>query len=63
MIRTFLLWAVVAFISSSCGMSLPATTTSMTTQSPVTDTPNTAVPQQSPQPHNQLPLLLRNNPP
>ena len=44
MIRTFLLWAVVAFISSSCGMSLPATTTNTTTQSPATDTPNTAVP-------------------
>lgn len=44
MIRIFLLWAVVALISSSCGMSLPATTTNTTTQSPATDTPNTAVP-------------------
>ena len=43
MIRIFLLLALVV-ISSSCGMSPTATTTNTTTQSPATDTPNTAVP-------------------
>ena len=45
MIRFFLLLALVVISSSSCGMSLPATTTNTTTQSPVTDTPtNTTAP-------------------
>ena len=45
MIRIFLLLALVVISSSSCGMSLPVTTTNTTTQSPVTDTPtNTTAP-------------------
>lgn len=45
MIRFFLLLALVVISSSSCGMSLPATTTNTTTQSPATDTPtNTTAP-------------------
>jgi hypothetical protein len=45
MIRFFLFLALVVISSSSCGMSLPATTTNTTTQSPATDTPtNTTAP-------------------